>query len=106
MRLSLNWYEGKIQGLVKTWYDNGAIESQKEMANNQKNGVLTAWYRDGNIMMIEEYDNNKLVRGDYFRKGDKTPVSQLIQGKGTVTIFDAEGHFVQKIPYAYGKPDA
>jgi antitoxin component YwqK of YwqJK toxin-antitoxin module len=103
--LLFNWYEGKIQGAVKTWYANGNIESQKEMANNAKNGVLTAWYRDGNIMLIEEYDNDKLVRGDYFRKCEKTPISQVINGKGVVTIFDAEGHFVQKISYANGKPD-
>lgn len=104
-RLTFYWYEGKIQGHVRTWYPNGTQESQKEMANNAKHGVSTAWYRDGNLMMIEEYDNDKLVRGDYFRKGEKTPSTQVIAGKGTVTIFDADGHFVQKIPYVNGKPD-
>jgi antitoxin component YwqK of YwqJK toxin-antitoxin module len=105
-KLSFYWYEGKIQGYVRTWYSNGVQESQKEMANNAKHGVSTAWYRDGNLMMIEEYDNDKLVRGDYFRKGEKTPVTQVISSKGTVTIFDAEGHFVQKINYENGKPDS
>ncbi len=69
-----------------------------------KNGVSTAWYRNGNLMMIEEYEQNKLIRGDYFKKGEKVPVSQVIQGKGTVTSFDADGHFIQKIPYLNGKP--
>ncbi|WP_068467580.1 toxin-antitoxin system YwqK family antitoxin [Candidatus Protochlamydia phocaeensis] len=104
-KLSFYWYEGKIQGLVRTWYPNGVVESQKEMANNARNGVLTAWYRDGSLMMIEEYEKDQLIRGDYFRKGEKIPVSQVIQGKGTVTVFDADGHFVQKISYANGKPD-
>jgi antitoxin component YwqK of YwqJK toxin-antitoxin module len=104
-KLSFYWYEGKIQGMVKTWYSTGVLESQKEMANNAKNGVLTAWYRDGNLMMIEEYDNDKLVRGDYFKKEERTPISQVIEGKGLVTIFDAEGHFVQKISYVNGKPE-
>ncbi len=104
-KLSFYWYEGKIQGHVKTWYPTGTLESQKEMANNEKNGVLTAWYRDGNLMMIEEYDNGKLVRGDYFKKEDRIPISQVIDGKGIVTIFDADGHFVQKISYENGKPE-
>jgi antitoxin component YwqK of YwqJK toxin-antitoxin module len=104
-KLSFYWYEGKIQGHVKTWYPNGSPESQKEMANNAKNGVLTAWYRDGNMMLIEEYDNDKLVRGDYFKRDDRIPASQVIDGKGTVTVFDADGHFVQKISYANGKPE-
>jgi antitoxin component YwqK of YwqJK toxin-antitoxin module len=104
-KLSFYWYEGKIQGIVKTWYPTGNLESQKEMSNNIKNGVLTAWYRDGNLMLIEEYENDHLIRGDYFKKEDKIPVSQVVDGKGIVTIFDADGHFVQKISYINGKPE-
>lgn len=104
-KLSFYWYEGIVQGHVKTWYPNGHVESQKEMASNKKNGVSTIWYRDGNLMMIEEYEQDKLLRGDYFKKGEKIPTSQIIQGKGIATIFDANGHFVQKINYANGKPD-
>lgn len=104
-KLSFYWYEGKIQGMVKTWYSTGVLESQKEMSNNVRNGVLTAWYRDGNLMMIEEYDNDKLMRGDYFKREERVPASQLIEGKGIVTIFDADGHFVQRISYLNGKPE-
>lgn len=104
-KLSFNWYEGKVQGVAKTWYATGVLESQKEMSNNTKNGLLTAWYRDGSLMMIEEYDSDSLVRGDYFRKGDRFPISQVTDGKGTVTVFDAEGHFVQRVPYVRGHPE-
>jgi antitoxin component YwqK of YwqJK toxin-antitoxin module len=104
-KISFYWYEGKIQGMVKTWYPSGILESQKEMSNNTKNGVLTAWYRDGNLMMIEEYDNDKLVRGDYFKKEERIPISQVVDGKGTTTIFDADGHFMQRISYLNGKPE-
>lgn len=103
-KISFHWHEGKIHGLVKTWYSNGNQESQKEMSNNRKTGLSTVWYKDGNLMMIEEYDQDKLVKGDYFRKGDRIPASQVIQGKGIVTLFDAEGHFLKKIPYLNGKP--
>lgn len=103
--LIFNWYEGKIQGNVRTWYPNGNIESQKEMANNNKNGISTAWYKDGNLMMLEEYEDNKLVRGEYYKKGERIPLTQVMQGKGTATIYDAEGNFVQKINYLNGKPE-
>jgi len=104
-KLAFNWVEGKIQGPVKTWYSKGNLESQREMANNKKNGVSTNWYRDGNIMMIEEYDQDKLVKGEYYKKGEKIPVSIISQGKGTATMFDVDGHYIQKIPYVNGKPD-
>lgn len=104
-KLSFYWYEGKVQGHAKTWYPNGNLESQREMSNNARNGVSTAWYKDGSLMLIEEYDQDNLIRGDYFKKGDKTPISQVIQSKGTATIFDQDGHFIRKIPYLHGKPD-
>lgn len=104
-KMSLIWFQGKIQGLVKTWYDNGIMESQRTVSDNERNGLATAWYRDGNLMMLEDYDQGKLVRGDYYRKKEKQPVSQVSEGKGTVTLFDSEGNFVRKINYLNGKPE-
>lgn len=103
-KLLVNWYEGRIQGTVKTWYDNGVLESQREMSNNSKSGLSTAWYRDGNLMMIEEYDRDKLMRGEYYKRGDRAPTTNITAGKGTATIFDAEGHFVRRISYQNGAP--
>lgn len=103
-KLSVPWHHGNVHGILKSWYSNGTLESQREMSNNVKNGVLTAWYRDGNFMMIEEYDRDKLVKGDYFTKGEKTPVSQILEGKGVATIYDSEGMFMLKVTYERGKP--
>ncbi len=103
-RLLINWYEGKIQGTVKTWYDNGVLESQREMSNNTKNGVSTAWYSDGSLMLIEEYDRDKIVKGEYFKCNEKIPVSQIKAGNGVATLFDADGNFLRKVEYYNGRP--
>jgi antitoxin component YwqK of YwqJK toxin-antitoxin module len=105
-KLSFFWYHGKIQGLSRTWYPDGSIESQREMANNKKHGLLSSWYRDGSIMMIEEYDHNHLVRGEYYARGEKHPMSQVIKGEGFVVRFDSDGAFLQKVPYRNGLPVA
>ncbi|KAF3362575.1 hypothetical protein PHSC3_000814 [Chlamydiales bacterium STE3] len=104
-KMSITWHQGKIQGVVKTWYDNGTMESQRVLSENEKNGLSTAWYRDGNLMLIEEYDEGKLVRGDYYPKKERQPVSQVLEGKGTATLFDSEGNFLRKINYIHGKPE-
>lgn len=104
-KLSVNWNKGKVQGLVKTWYESGLPQSQREMSNNKKNGLFTHWYRDGQLMMIEEYEQDKLVKGDYYRKGEKKPVSQVIKGEGTSTFFDEEGNYLRKVTYLQGHPD-
>lgn len=103
-KISMNWFDGKIQGIVKTWYESGQLESQREMNNNRKSGHSTAWYDDGSLMMIEEYNQDKLVKGEYFLKGEKISVSDVFDGNGTATIFGPDGSFQRKIIYQNGKP--
>ena len=74
------------------------------MSNNQKNGILTSWYEVGNLMMIESYDKDKLVKGDYFQNGNKIPISEVIAGHGIATLFDPTGKFLRKISYYSGRP--
>jgi len=103
-KLLLTWHEGILQGPMKTWYENGLLESQREMCGNQKHGLLTAWYRNGALMLVEEYDCDKLLKGDYYRLGEKTAVSQIDKGKGIATLFNPEGNFSRKVYYQDGKP--
>lgn len=103
-KLSIEWYQGRMQGLVKTFYEDGSQESQREMSNNYKQGVLMAWYRDGQLMLIEEYEKDRLRRGDYLKKGNTMPVSKIIDGNGTATFYDADGTFVRRVAYKDGKP--
>lgn len=102
-KLSLHWSQGCIQGLVKTWYDDGSLESQKEMSNNKKNGTFTAWYRNGQLMFVEEYNQDLLVSGEYYKMGSLTPTSRISSGKGIATLYDHEGTFLRKVNYSDGK---
>lgn len=103
--LSISWYRNQIQGLVKTWYSNGQLESQREMVGNKRCGILTAWYADGSLMLLENYEMDKLIKGDYFRKDDAYPVSSIINGEGTATLFDSTGIYIRKINYRSGLPE-
>jgi antitoxin component YwqK of YwqJK toxin-antitoxin module len=75
------------------------------MANNKKMGLLTAWYNDGSLMLIEHYDQDKLVKGEYFEKGNSFPVSTISEGTGTAALYDAEGRFTGKVSYHQGRPE-
>ncbi len=104
-KISISWFDGMIQGLVKTWYPNGNQESQREISKNEKNGLSTAWYEDGNLMMIEEYELDKLKNGKYFKQGSKMPVSTVKDGNGVATLFDSRGNFKAKVEYRLGLPE-
>ena len=102
--LHINWREDEIHGTVRTWYEDGVLESEKEIIGNKKNGMLLTWYKDGSLMMVEEYENDSLVSGKYLKQGDDVPVSRVISGAGIVTIYDADGRFVRKVEYDEGSP--
>ncbi|EGK69692.1 toxin-antitoxin system YwqK family antitoxin [Chlamydia abortus] len=103
-KLLLTWNHGILQGPVKTWYPNGSLESCKELINNKKSGLLTLYYPEGQIMATEEYDNELLVKGEYFRPGDRHPYSKIDKGCGTAVFFTSSGTITKKIPYQDGKP--
>ena len=105
-RLSLEWKEGVLHGTVKTWYENGQRESQRELSQNVKQGLAMAWYSDGSLMLAEEYDKDKIVRGQYLKKGEFLPSSVIEKGFGTATLFDDTGAVIEKIVYEEGSPSA
>ncbi|MBN1914918.1 MAG: hypothetical protein JW769_03410 [Parachlamydiales bacterium] len=104
-KLSFFWDQDSICGTAMTWYNNGQIESQKQMTHNQKNGSSSSWYRNGKVMCIEEYQMGNLLSGSYFSPSQLTPVSSVVDGFGAATIYDGEGVFIRKIIYVHGKPE-
>lgn len=102
-KLYLNWYQDELHGSIKTWYEDGSLESQKEMVHNLKHGQLIAWYQTGGIMLIEEYELGKLKEGAYFSKKGQEKVSVVSSGKGIATIHDKDGFFLHKVRYEKGE---
>ncbi|MBS0646707.1 MAG: hypothetical protein JSR97_09005 [Verrucomicrobia bacterium] len=103
-KIQLTWNMGVLQGSIKTWYEDGVLESQREMSQNQKNGLLTAWYRNSSLMLVEDYENDKLIKGEYYRMAEHVPVSKVENGKGLATLFSADGTFAKKVHYSEGRP--
>ncbi|MES2274351.1 MAG: hypothetical protein V4487_09200 [Chlamydiota bacterium] len=103
-KLSLTWNENAIHGTVKTWYNNGRLQSQREFCRNQKQGPALAWYRDGSLMMLEDYEDGQLTRGQYYKIHQREPVSSIVHGNGIASLFDENGIFLRKVTYVKGKP--
>jgi len=103
-KMTIDWVEGKIKGKVISWYSNGVKESEREVVNNKKQGLSLAWYPTGDFLLIESYDSDKLDKGEYFKKGEKNPVSSVSSGSGIATLFDKDGLLKQKVTYENGKP--
>lgn len=103
-KLCINWKQGRIHGTITSWYPNGTIESEREMSQNKKHGILSARYENSDLMLIEEYDRGLLVKGKYFKKGSSHPCSSVSSGQGEAHLFDSKGILIQKVQYQGGKP--
>ena len=103
-KLYIEWNADVIEGITRTWYSNGILESEREISDNKKHGVSSCWYSDGSLMMIEEYENDQLHRGRYMKKGSSVPVSTVEKGEGTATLYDAKGIFLKRVLYKKGTP--
>ena len=55
-------------------------------------------------MLVEEYENDLLIKGSYYKKGDKKIVSRIDSGKGTASLYSSDGFFLKKVLYEKGKP--
>lgn len=103
-KLSIQWEQDTIHGMVKTWYPNGQLQSQKEYCHNQRQGSACAWYQNGSLMFIEEYENQSLWQGSYYKKNQHQAISNITNGNGTAYLYDKDGIFLKKITYVKGKP--
>lgn len=103
-KLKVFWVDGQIHGTIQTWYPSGQIESQKEISQNQKQGLSICWYGDGSLMLVEEYDKGLLLKGAYYDKVQSNPTSEVKDGKGVVSLYDSEGKFLTKTFYEGGLP--
>jgi len=104
LKLELTWKEDQLQGPTRTYYADGKLESQKELSENQLHGRCMAWYPTGQVMLLEEYQHGVLERGEYYELGSLVPISQVVQGHGTATLYDAQGHKTKTILIVNGIP--
>ena len=101
-KLSINWEDNCVHGSVKTWYNNGQLQSQRDFCRNKKMGPSLSWYRDGSLMLVEEYDEDKLLKGQYYKKNGLDSISSVINGSGIATLYDENGVFLRKVSYIKG----
>ena len=103
-KIEIPWATNMITGVVKTWYPNGILESQKEYQSGKRDGLHSIWYFDGRLMMIEEYSKDSLIRGEYFNYKTGQKISQVDKGSGEATLCSPQGQIIQRIEYKNGQP--
>jgi TonB family protein len=94
------------EGVVKSFYANGKIESEITYYNNIREGEAKFYYENGNLKEERFYVNGRvegLVRL-YNEDGKIKEMVNLENGKreGPSTLFDAEGKLLASVSYSAG----
>jgi hypothetical protein len=95
------------QGLVKTFYKDGKVESEINYSNNIREGDAKFYYENGSIKRDLTYVNGRvdgLVK-EYYENGKLKLSYTITNGKkeGPVSFFKEDGSFITDITYEKGK---
>jgi len=58
--ISVTYTEGKADGLVEEWYENGQIQSRWNIKNGKEQGAYKEWHDNGQIEETVEYRDGKM----------------------------------------------
>jgi TonB family protein len=94
-------------GVVKTKFPNGNIQSEITYANKIREGAAKFYYENGNLKQEFSYVNGKvdgLVK-EYYENGKLKQTYNIVEGKreGPVSLFKEDGTFLTDITYERGK---
>jgi TonB family protein len=95
------------EGLIKTYYPNGKIQSEITFANKIREGAAKFYYDNGNLKQEFSYINGKvdgLVK-EYYESGKLKLTFNIVEGKreGPVSLFKEDGTFFTDVTYERGK---
>jgi TonB family protein len=95
------------EGLVKTKFPNGNIQSEITYVNKIREGGAKFYYENGNLKQEFSYVNGKvdgLVK-EYYESGKLKITYNIVEGKreGPVSLFKEDGTFLTDITYERGK---
>ena len=95
------------QGLIKSYYPDGKVQSEINYSNNIRNGDAKFYFENGNLEKTLTYVNGRvdgLVK-EYYENGKLKLSYTIVNGKkdGPVSFFKEDGSFINDITYEKGK---
>jgi len=92
--------EGSIT--KKIMYDEASIPIMEEVYDLDDRKTVTRWNRDGVPLSVEEYDNDVLIKGEYFDKKNECE-STVAEGSGYRTRRDRDNILLSKDTFQDGE---
>ena len=94
----------KMNGPVITWYENGQKFEEGTYRDNKLHGLQALWYENGQKNKENTYKDGKLLSATIWKhNGEKCPDTNLVDGSGIVCSYHENGQKKMEITRKDGK---
>ena len=101
-----NYVNGKEEGLLRRWQENGQLESEVNFINNKIDGILRLWHENGQLEEEGNYVNDKLegLRRIWHENGQLAQEGNYIndEAEGLFRLWHENGQLKQEGNYVNG----
>ena len=79
----VGFYNGKKEGVAKTWFNNGVLKLESHYKQNKLEGSYISWWNNGVLAMDTNYTNGKLqgIQKQWYYTGVLAKQRNLVDGK-------------------------
>jgi len=92
------YLNGKLDGITRTWSEDGIISSESIYNNNQPHGMWKKFHRSGSIMYETKYEYGKKHGFEkwFYENGQVKSEQHFIHGqsKGGITRWESDGSLI------------
>ncbi len=95
MTVELPYKDGVLEGLAKTYYENGNLKAELPYKDGVLEGLAKTYYENGNLAGEESYKNGKCeeLAKTYYENGSLQAEANCSQGKAVSGyLYDWEGN--------------
>jgi antitoxin component YwqK of YwqJK toxin-antitoxin module len=109
VRIREPYLEGKLEGVVRSYYPNGTVSEELEWKQNEKHGEWNQFYENGAPRLTGHFEEGKL-EGPYeiyYADGTLKIKGTYVNDRsdGTWTFYDESGKEIYALDYVNGTPD-
>jgi antitoxin component YwqK of YwqJK toxin-antitoxin module len=108
VRIREPYTEGKLQGMVRFYYNSGKVSQEIEWENNEKQGIWKQYYPSGSLRLSAHYRNNRLFDSYdvYYANGKPEVKGEFLDNQfhGLWSYFDEAGEELISLEYLNGIP--
>jgi len=108
VRIREPYADGKLQGMVRFYYNSGKVSQEMEWENNKKQGIWKQYYPSGSLRLSAHYRDDRLYDSYevYFANGKPEVKGEFLDSQfhGLWSYFDENGEELISIEYLNGIP--